>query len=83
METELSFNQSVLTLEVSQGNEKAVCTDIAEGKWQVSMDNVAINDRNEIVLTIIANGRLLPNITLKVKTQGIKMNNDPFGGIGL
>ena len=83
IETVLSFSPSVQTLEVSQGSNKAVCTETADGKWQVEMDGVTMNDKSEIVLSVIANGRLLPKITLKVKTQGISKNNDPFGGMGL
>ena len=49
-------------------------------KWQVALDDVSTDD---IVLTVIANGRLLPKVTLKVKTQGINKNDDPFGGMGL
>ena len=41
------------------------------------------NHTLEITLSVIANGRLLPNVTLKVKAQGISKNDDPFGGIGL
>ena len=83
IETSLSFNQPVMTLEVSQGSIKAVCTETTDGRWQIAMDNVMTNEKDEIVLSVIANGRLLPQITLKIKTQGISMNNDPFGGIGL
>ena len=83
IETVLSFSPSVQTLEASQGSNKAVCTETADGKWQVEMDGVTMNDKSEIVLSVIANGRLLPKITLKVKTQGISKNNDPFGGMGL
>ena len=83
IETTFSFNQPVLTLEVSQGSNKAACTEIEDGKWQVTMDNVTANDKDEIVLSVIANGRLLPHVILKVKTSGIRKNNDPFDGVGL
>ena len=49
-------------------------------KWQVALNDVSTED---IVLTVIANGRLLPRVTLKVKTEGISKNDDPFGGMGL
>ena len=62
------------------GSNKAVCTVVDDEKWQVALDNVTTDD---IVLTVIANGRLLPKVTLKVKTQGISKNSDPFGGMGL
>lgn len=83
METTFSFNQPILTLEVSQGNNKAACTEMEDGKWQVVMDNVTANDKDEIILSVIANGRLLPKIILKVKTTGINKNTDPFGDMGL
>ena len=50
----------------------------ADGTWRVLLDGVT---EEEFDLSIIANGRLLPfKITLKVKTQGINKNADPFGG---
>ena len=83
IETAFSFSQPVLTLEVSQGNNKASCTKVEDGKWLVVMDNVTTNDKDDIVLSVIANGRLLPNVILKVKTSGISKNADPLGGMGL
>lgn len=80
VETTLTFTRPVSTLEVAQGSNKAVCTKTSDGKWQIALDNVSTDD---IVLSVIANGRLLPKVTLKVKTQGISKNNDPFGGMGL
>ena len=83
IETTFSFNQPVLTLEVSQGNNKAACTKMEDKKWQVLMDNVIANDKGEIVLSVIANSRLLPKVILKLKTAGISKNADPFGSMGL
>ena len=80
IETTLTFSQPVSTIDVSMGSNKAVCTVVDDEKWQVALDNVTTDD---IVLTVIANGRLLPKVTLKVKTQGISKNSDPFGGMGL
>lgn len=80
IETTLSFNQSVFSLEVSHGSNVAVCNKIADDKWKVAFDNVTTQ---ELVLSVIANKRLLPEITLKIKTQGISKNDDPFGGMGL
>ena len=68
------------TLEVSYDNKEATCTMNADGSWLVILDGVTTDD---ITLSVIANGRLLPNVTLKVKAQGISKNDDPFGGIGL
>lgn len=78
VETVLSFNQSVSKLDVSLGENKAVCSETTDGKWLIVLDNVTTDN---IVLSIIADGKLLPNVTLKVKKQGITTNNDPFGGI--
>ncbi len=80
IETTLTFNQPVSSLEVSMGSNKAICSVVEEEKWQVSLDNVSTDD---ISLTVVANGRLLPKVMLKVKTQGISKNNDPFSGMGL
>jgi len=52
----------------------------ADGSWLVILDGVTTDD---ITLSVIANGRLLPNVTLKVKAQGISKNDAPFGGMGL
>ncbi len=80
IETLLIFSQPVSTIDVSMGRNKAVCTMLEDEKWRVALDNVTTDD---IVLTIIADGRLLPKVTLKIKTQGISKNSDPFGGMGL
>lgn len=83
IETTFSFNRPILTLEVSQSYNKASCTEMEDGMWQVVMDNVTTNDKDEIVLSVVANGRLLPKVILKVKTSGISRNADPLGGMGL
>lgn len=80
IETALSFNQPVSSLEVSLGSNRAVCIKKEDESWQIIFDNVATED---IILSVIANGRLLPKVALKIKTQGISKNNDPFGGMGL
>lgn len=80
IETTLTFSQPVSSLEVSIGSNRATCSAVEEEKWQVSLDNVTTDD---ISLTVIANGRLLPKVVLTVKTQGISKNNDPFSGMGL
>ena len=80
IETILSFSQPVHVLEVSLGSQKAVCTERQDGTWKISLDNVTTE---AIILSVIANGRLLPNVTLKIKKQGIDTNNDPFGGMGI
>ena len=80
IEATLLFSQTLTTLEVWSGKNKAICTENPDGSWQVSLDSVS--DDN-IILSVIANERLLPKITLKVKTQGINKNIDPFGGIGI
>lgn len=80
IETTFTFSQPVDTLEVAMGSNKAVCTKMEDRKWQIALDNITTDD---IVLSVIANGRLLPKVMLKVKTQGISKNDDPFGGMGL
>ena len=73
VKTILAFSQPVFSLEVSHGSNRAVCTKIEGEKWQIDLDNVSTD---EIVLDVVANGRLLPNVVLKVKTRGISMNSD-------
>lgn len=51
-----------------------------DGTWRIILDGVSEED---IVLSVVANGRLLPAVTLKVKTPGISKNDDPFGGMEL
>lgn len=80
VEKALQFSRPISTLEVSYYNKEAICTMNADGSWLVILDGVTTDD---ITLSVIANGRLLPNVTLKVKAQGISKNDDPFGGMGL
>ena len=80
VEKALQFSRPISTLEVSYDNKEATCTLNADGSWLVILDGVTTDD---ITLSVIANGRLLPNVTLKVKAQGISKNDDPFGGMGL
>lgn len=80
VETTLSFSQPVSSLDVSSGSNVAVCSRIADDRWKIAFDDITAD---EMVLSVIANGRLLSAITLVIKTQGISKNNDPFGGKGL
>lgn len=80
VEKTLQFSCSVSSLEVSFSGKKAVCTMNADGSWLVTLDSVTTDS---ILLSLAANGRLLPDITLKEKTPGISRNADPFGGMGL
>ena len=80
VEKALQFSRPISTLEVSYDNKEATCTMNADGSWLVILDGVTTDD---ITLSVIANGRLLPNVSLKVKAQGISKNDDPFGGMGL
>lgn len=68
VEKSLQFSRPISTLEVSYDNKEATCTMNADGSWLVILDGVTTDD---IALSVIANGRLLPNVTLKVKVQGI------------
>lgn len=80
VETTFTFNRAVSSLEVSLGNLEAVCAKDADGSWRVILDGVTTD---ELSLTVIADGRMLPNVVLKVKTQGISKNADPFGGMSI
>lgn len=81
IETTLEFSRDVTLLEVSLGTTDATCVKNPDGTWKVILDGVT---EENIVLSIVANGRLLQDkVVLKVKTQGISKNVDPFGGMGL
>lgn len=80
VESTLLFSRPISTLEVSFDSNKASCVMNMDGSWRIILDGVLTDD---IVLSVVANGCILPNVTLKVKTQGISKNDDPFGGMGL
>lgn len=80
VELTLTFSRKVSTLEVSFDNKKATCVMNTDGSWRVILDGVS---EDNIILSILANGKLLPNVILKVKAQGISKNDDPFGASGL
>ena len=80
VESTLTFSRPISTLEVSLGNNEATCAMNTDGTWRIILDGVSEED---IVLSVVANGRLLPAVTLKVKTPGISKNNDLLGGMGL
>lgn len=80
VESTLTFSRKVSTLEVSFNNKKATCVMNTDGSWRVILDGVS---EDNIILSILANGKLLPNVILKVKAQGISKNDDPFGASGL
>ena len=80
VESTLTFSRKVSTLEVSFDNKKAMCVMNADSSWRIILDGVS---EDNIVLSILANGKLLPNVILKVKAQGISKNVDPFGATGL
>lgn len=80
VESTLTFSRKVSTLEVSFDNKKATCVMNTDGSWRVILDGVS---EDNIILSILANGKLLPNVILKVKAQGISKNDDPFGASGL
>ncbi len=80
VETTFSFSRAISTLEVALDGKEATCVINADGTWRIILDDVTTDD---IILSVIADGRLLPNVTLKVKPQGIHKNDDLFGGMGL
>lgn len=82
VESTLMFSRPISTLEVSLDSNEATCVMNTDGTWHIILDGVSAST-DDIVLSVVANGRLLPNVTLKVKTQGISKNDDTFGGIGL
>lgn len=79
VETVLTFSRPISALEVSSGGKEAACTKNADGTWRVILDGMTTD---EIMLSVLANGRLLPNVTLEVKGRGISKNNE-FDRMGL
>lgn len=72
VETTLSFNLSIFSLEVTANSIHGICTKIEDKIWSVSFDGVT---DDELVLILIANDNLLDKkILLKVKCQGIEKN---------
>lgn len=80
VETVFSFSRAVSLLEVSLGSNEATCVMNTDGTWRIILDDVTVDD---IVLSVTADGRLLPNVTLKIRTQGISKNDKLFGEMGL
>lgn len=75
---ELHFNRDVSTLEATAGSIKGVCTQESLQNWTVSFNGL---DIGEYVLEIIANKRLIVNNErISIKSKGISINYDPFGG---
>lgn len=72
IETDFSFSRPISTLEVSLGTQnKATCIENPDKTWKIILDDV---NTDNFTLTVIANGRMLPNVTLKVKPQGMSQN---------
>lgn len=76
----LTFNQSVSFLEVFFEKNEATCVMNEDGSWRVILDGVS---GDSLALSVIANGKLLPNVVLKAKMQGISKNDEPFGATRL
>ncbi|MBR0034871.1 MAG: hypothetical protein IJP54_04265, partial [Synergistaceae bacterium] len=74
----LSFSRKISSLEVSLGRVPAKCSQTPAGIWSDVLEGVTANTIN---VSVIADGMLLPDISLKVKTRGITIHDDPFGGI--
>ena len=73
VETTFSFSRPISTLDVSLGSQnKATCVENPDKTWRIILDDV--NTEN-LTLTVIANGRMLPNVTLRVKPQGMSTND--------
>ena len=81
VEAILEFTCLVSSLEAYLNGNAATCVSNGDGTWRVILDGVV---EEELPLTVIANGSLLPGkVVLKVRTRGISRNADPFGGMGL
>lgn len=72
IEASLSFNRTVFTLEVTTDTLVGLCMSRPDGTWDISFDGVT---ENELAVTIVANGNLLPDkVIFIVKGQGIDTN---------
>lgn len=72
VETYLSFNRRIVSLDVTANSIQGVCTKMEDNVWFISFDGIVDDD---LVLTIVANGNLLSDkIFLKVRSQGIEKN---------
>lgn len=80
VEATLLFSCPITTLEVSCDRNEATCVMNTDGSWRILLDDVTTDD---IVLTVIANNRLLPLVLLKVKPQGISKNDNLLNKMGL
>ena len=73
VETTFSFSRPISTLDVFLGvHNKATCVKNPDKTWRIILDDVNLEN---LTLTVIANGRMLPNVTLKVKPQGMDTND--------
>ncbi len=79
-EFELAFSRKITSLEVSAGHIHAKCSETTSWTWSVTLEGAA---GNEIRVSVVADGMLLPEIAMKVKTKGITIKDDPFGGMSL
>lgn len=80
VEATLLFSRPITKLEVSCDRNEATCVMNTDGSWRILLDDVTTDD---IVLTVIANDRLLPRVSLKVKPQGISKNDNLLNRMGL
>lgn len=80
VEALLTFDRPVSSLKVLCGGIDADCTKKSkDGRlWNAVMSGVTTDTLD---LSVVANGCLLPSVTLRVKTPGIKLNDDFFGEI--
>ena len=73
VETNFSFSRPVSSVEVSLNKaNKAKCVENPDGTWRIILDDV---NTDNLILTVIANGRLLPNVVLQVKPIGMTTND--------
>lgn len=78
VEANLSFSRRVFSLEAAADSLVGLCASKPDGTWDISFDGVT---GDELHVSVVANGRLLPDrVTLKIKGQGIS-KNEGMGGL--
>ena len=80
IEFTLSFSRGISSLEVSLGRVPAKCSQTTAETWNVVLEGVTAN---MITVSVIADGLLLPDVSLEVRTKGITIHDDPFGDMSL
>jgi len=81
IETTLNFSRPIEKLEVEFNGHHAICKPENDRSWLIELDGISAKEK--LTLSITANGCVLPDVQLLIKTSGISANKDPFGDMGI